>query len=223
MGFGRHNPFPFRFGGGQRAKELAHEALVEAYAPVLDVSEAQIAESEACAEAACLAMVWASGKRAANQAIPAKMLEWVEQYEQILLTHPGPRDHDHQRRAEIAAKFRALIGNAEPDIYEACSLILGINIVDVHYLDVGDCTVYLPGINPGPPGLEWMSQTAVARVQVNGDSLTQEQYDAKVEKLAGLLESLLPVWMQYQVFRWDSDGVSSGFVLGISMLGEVAL
>lgn len=223
MGLGRFNPCPLRIGGGKRSIELAHESLLGAYRPVLDVAPEQLAESEAYAEAAVLAMVWASGRRAANQAIPTRMLEWVEEYEQIVLTHPGTYDSDHQRRAEIAAKFRSLVANAEGDIYEACSLILGINIEDVTYLDDSEATTYLPGINPGPPGIEWMSQRAIARVEVNSASLTEAEYTRKVEKLVALLDALLPAWMGFDVFRLDNDGAEDGFFLDVSLLDEVGL
>lgn len=223
MGFGKYGHWPFRFGGGKRPRELVRDTLLDAYRPVLDVSDEQLAESEAYAEAACLAMIWVAGKRAANQGQPLRMLDWLASYEQAMQMHPGPGDSDFQRRAELAAKFVALTGNAERDILAAVSSVMGINIVSVVYLDDTECTTYLPSINPGPPQLEWFSQRCIAFVEVTGSGLTGQQYTARVSKLEETLEGILPAWMGYQVARFDEFGSGSGFYLDISLLDEVGL
>ena len=222
-GLGRFNKFPLRFGGGKSAHEQIHEALLSSYSKVLDTSPDGVVDSEAYAEAACLAMVWTAGRRAANQLQPMRMLDWLEPYEQILLTRPAPGDTDATRRRAVAGKFKALTSNAEPDILAACSAILGVNIVGVSYLEDPDVTEYQPVINPGPPGFEWYSDALVVRVEVNNIGITQSAYDRKVARVEEMLSSMLPAWMRFEVFRWDTDGSESGFYLDLSMLDEVGL
>ena len=168
-------------------------------------------------------MVWIAGKRAANQAQPLKMLDWLESYEQAMQLRPGLGDSDAQRRAELAAKFVALTGNAERDILAAVSQVMGINIVQVYYLDDSEATTYLPGINPGPPHLDWFSQRCIAFVEVTAAGLTGDQFDKRVAKLAETLESILPTWMAYDIARFDDLGSGSGFYLDHSLLDEVGL
>jgi hypothetical protein len=223
MAFGRFNKFPFRFGGGKSAHEQVHEALLASYAKVLDTSPDGVVDSEAYAEAACLAMVWAAGRRAGNQLQPTRMTDWLEPWESILLTRPAPGDTDAERRRSVAGKFRVLTNNAEPDIFAACSAILGINIVDVSYLSGADVTEYYPAINPGPPGAEWYSDALTVRVQVNNVGITSSAYDRKVAKLEEMLDGMLPTWMRSEVFRWDTEGVEDGFILDVSTLDEVGL
>lgn len=223
MAFGRFGQFPFRFGGGKRPRELAHEALLDGYRKVLDVSPDQLTDSEAFAEAAVLAMVWVAGKRAANQGQPLKMLEWLEPFEQAMQVRPAPGDSDFQRRETLAGKFIALIGNAEPDILAAATQALGVNIVGVSYLTDAEAVTYIPGINPGPPGLDWFSQRCICFVEVNSYGLTSAQYDAKVDRLKRLLDALLPAWMGFYVYRFDVEGADEGFILDVSLLDEVGL
>lgn len=222
-GFGRFNKFPFRFGGGKTSHEQIHESLLSSYSKILDTSPDGVVDSEAYAEAACLAMVWTAGRRAANQLQPKRMLDWLEPYEQILHTRPAPGDTDAERRRSVAGKFKALTNNAESDILAACSAILGINIVDVTYLGTGEITEYHPSINPGPPGAEWYSDALVVRVEVNNIGITQSAFDRKVAKVEEMLDSMLPAWMQSEVYRWDTEGVDEGFILDVSMLDEVGL
>lgn len=221
--FGRFNKFPFRFGGGKSAHEQVHESLLSSYSKVLDTSPDGVVDSEAYAEAACLAMVWTAGRRAAGQLQPSRMLDWLEPYEEILHTRPAPGDTDAERRRAVAGKFKALTNNAEPDILAACSAILGLNIEGVSYLDGADVTSYQPDINPGPPGLEWYSDALVVRVQVNNIGITSAAYDRKVALLEEMLDGLAPAWMTFEVYRWDTEAGAEGFFLDISMLDEVGL
>lgn len=222
-GFGRFNKFPFRFGGGKSSHEQIHEALLSSYSKVLDTSPDGVVDSEAYAEAACLAMVWTAGLRAANQLQPMRMLDWLEPYEKILLTRPAPGDTDATRRRAVAGKFKALTSNAEPDILAACSAILGLNIVGVSYLTGSDVTTYQPNVNPGPPGFDWYSDALVVRVEVNNVGITQSAYDRKVAQVEEMLDGMAPSWMRFEVYRWDTDGTDFGFYLDLSMLDEVGL
>lgn len=223
MSFGRFGQWPFRLGGGKGPRELVHDSLLEQYSKVLDVSGDQLTDSEVYAEAALLSLVWVAGKRASLQGLPLATVDWIEAFEAILKITPLPNDTEPERRNAISARFVSLLGNSELDIREACSRLLGLSLNDVKYLTDAQATTYLPGLNPGPPGLEWFSQRAIVFVLVNKNGLTSLQYSLKIAKLENMLENLLPAWMSFSVARQDHVGVGTGFFLDLSLLDEVGL
>lgn len=224
-GFGRFNPWPFQFGGGKREIEIVHESLVDAYSPVLDMSEDTFAEIEAHAEATVLSGLWIAGERLRNQAVPATMIEALPDWEAITKLRPAAGDSDDDRRAELAGKIRGLFNNAEPDISEACAEVMGINFVQCWYLEDADAMTYWPGMAPGPSIMPWASGRAYLLVECTRGTLSSVEYLRKVGRLSRLLDDMLPVWMTFSIYRHDTDPVTSdaGFLLGTSILGEVGL
>lgn len=222
-GFGRFNPWPFQFGGGKRPIEVVHEALVDAYSPVLDMSQDTFADIEAHAEATVLSGTWIAGARLQGQAVPATMLEALPDWEKITKLRPSADDSDSDRRAELTGKIRGLFNNAEPDISEACAEVLGDNFVACHYVSESDAMTYWPGIAPGPAGRPWSSARCIVLVEATKGTLTSADYSRKVGRLERLLDDMLPSWMAFCVFRRDSLSGVAGFFLDVSMLDEVGL
>jgi hypothetical protein len=222
-GFGRFNPWPFQFGGGKRPIEVIHEALVDAYSPVLDMSQDTFADIEAHAEATVLAGTWVAGARLRNQAVPATMVEALPEWEQITKLRPAADDSDDDRRAELAGKIRGLFNNAEPDISEACAEVLGSNFVACHYVSESEAMTYWPGMAPGPATQPWSSARCIVLVEATKGALSSDAYSRKVGRLERLLDDMLPAWMTFCVFRHDELSGVAGFYLDESMLDEVGL
>ena len=221
--FGCYNPFPFRFGGGKRPIEIVHETLLESYAPVLNVEEGGLAFSESYAEAKLLSNIMVASERLKNQAIPSKALEAVPDFERMMRIQPLSTATDNDRRDEIAGKLRGLFNNAEPDIRDACSKLLGENFVQIHYVDESSAMTYWPGVQPGQPAMPWASWRALVLVEAQKLRLTSDQYSEKVGRCARMLDNMLPAWMGFDIFRYDEVGGVDGFYLDESLLDEVGL
>jgi hypothetical protein len=222
-GFGRFNPFPFRFGGGKRAIELAHEALVVAYSQNTDTSDETIQGLEAYAEARVISQAWVASKRLGNQMVPTKMLENLPIWESVCRLQADASDSDQERRAELSGKLRGLINNAEPDIRDACIEVLGPAFVDVVYTQEADEMTYWPGVNPGMPITPWTSNVCMAWVEVTKVGMNQDVFERRVGRLMRMLDDLLPVWMGFNFFTTDTNGTDEGFILDVSLLDEAGL
>lgn len=216
-GFGRANPFPFTFGGGDSAIETVHQALLEKYAPAWDVSDEKEMSAVAYAEAICVGLVWACNKRLANQLVPSRMLEALTDFEEATRLRPAATERDNDRRSALAAKLRGLSGNTLSDIEAACQALLGNNFDELVQTPEANAVTFWPGVNPGPPGLEWSSTRARLTVVMTKDGLTDSEFLALKAKLSLLLGDLLPCWMTYEI------GVGSGFLTDEGLLDETLL
>lgn len=223
MGFGAYSPFPVRFGGGKRPVETEHEALLETYKPVFNVDQGELPWLEAMAEAAVAGMMWAGSLRLANQRTPTKMIDGLRIWEEACGLSPSASDPPVERRAEVAAKFRSYGNNAEPDIRDVCAAMMGSNFVELSWVLTAEDVTYWPGINPGPPGLEWFSRQCIAYIEVTKAGLDQASFDRKVGKLTQALDSFLPAWMTFEIFTVDTSGADEGFILDFSSLDEAGL
>lgn len=224
MGLGCYNPFPFSLGGGVEPVEVIHQALNEHHGRVLDVSEGSVADCENYAEALLYHGAWRGNERIAGQNQPAKMLENLPIWEAATGLRPSSQDLPVERRAVLAAKMRGYAGNAPPDISDVCEALMGANFVQVSYVPTGEALTYIPGIFPGPPDCPWFSREAIALVEITKAGLDQDAFDRKVGHLRRELDSLLSMWMAFEVYVHDTnDADETGFVLDYSLLDEAGL
>src|SRR5262245_53234357 len=124
LGFGRKNPFPFTFGGGESTIDVLHEALLDAYAPGWDVSDDTEKAAEAYMQALAVTFFWVANRRLAHQGQPLKMIEFLTTWEQATGLRPTAKDRPVDRRRRLAAKLRGLISNTLHDIEGACRELL---------------------------------------------------------------------------------------------------
>lgn len=217
LGFGRKNPFPLTFGGGESTIDVVHEALLDAYAPGWDVSDEGDKTAEAYMQALAVTFIWTANRRMANQAQPLKMIEALTLWEEATRLRPTVNDRPRDRRRRLAAKMRGLVSSTLADIEGACVELLGPNFVALHTTAPEAEIVYWPGQNPGPPGFEWSSNRCAIHVEVSRSGMTSSAFDAAVGELERLLDGMVPAWM---TFNWHTG---MGFAVGVSSLGEDAL
>jgi hypothetical protein len=213
-GFGKSNPFPRKFGGGTRARTYETRALSRAFAkeltnaPALDPASPYAAEAYAYGNA--IANVWAIDERLRGADIPARMLETLPTYEEILRTRPSADDSDNERRAAVAAKLRGISGQAtSEDIEAVCRELLGSAFEGLRTVEEANQFSYWPGMNPGPPGFEWTSNIATIGIAVRRDARSEAAWNRTIARLRDLLHTLLPAW---EIFEIGTD--DGGFILG---------
>jgi hypothetical protein len=201
-------------GGGASFVEDEQHVILTSMDPALDPSSGTGNYAEAYAEATAIAMIWAVDERLSNQAVPERMMENLLVWEEACGMRPTRGELDINRRIRLSAKFRATANNAMGDIGSACSKLLGLNFVAVHKTDPINWITYWPGINPGPPGLEWSSNRARISVQMNEDDLDKNQRAAKESAIVNQLDDMLPSWMSFQV------GVGTAFLSAVGIVGK---
>ena len=214
LGLGSPNPLPFIIGGGESFVEDEQQIILSSMEPALDPSSNTGNYAEAYGEAMAIATIWAVNKRLANQAVPERMMENLTVWEESCGMRPTTEDSDVDRRKRLSAKFRATANNAMGDISSAASKLLGINFVAVHKTDPVDWVTYWPGMNPGPPGLEWSSNRAKISIQMNENDLDEKGLKKKQGALVNQVDGMTPSWMTFQV------GVGTAFLAGVSIVGK---
>lgn len=214
LGLGATNPTPLTLGGGESTVEQETHAILMSMDPALDPSIGTANYAEAYSEAIAITIIRAASARLENQAIPERMMENLVVWEEACAMHPTVADLDIDRRGRLSAKLRASAGNSVADITAACAKILGANFVAVHITDPVNWIVYWPGINPGPPGLEWSSNRARISVQANSSGVTKKQFDEKRAILVNQLDAMLPAWMNFQI------GVGTSFIANVGLVGK---
>lgn len=214
IGLGATNPIPFVIGGGGSAVEQEQQIILTTMENALDPSSSTGNYAEAYAEAMAIAMIWAVDDRLGNQSVPERMMENLSTWEEACGMRPTVDDLDIDRRARLSAKLRGTSGNAMGDIASSCSKILGANFVVVHQTAPVDQVTYWPGVNPGPPGLEWSSNRARISVQMNENGLDKKQLQSKKSATAMQLDDMTTSWMNYQI------GVGTAFLAAISLVGK---
>jgi hypothetical protein len=217
LGFGRKNPFPFTFGGGESTIDVLHEALLDAYAPGWDVSDDTEKAAEAYMQGLAVTFIWVANRRLAHQGQPLKMIEFLTTWEEATGLRPSAKDRPIDRRRRLAAKLRGLVDSTLLDIEAACRDLLGKNFVALRPTALSDEIVYWPGQNPGPPGFEWSSNRCTLHVEVTKSSLSDSEFDTAMGELERLLDGVVPAWM---TFTWHTN---SAFMVGVSPLGEDGL
>lgn len=213
--FGR-NPYPRRFGGGSRAYEAEHVALLDALAPGWDTDGAEHV-AETLGHALAVSFVWALNGRLRNQAIPSRMLESLTTWEQACGLRPLTTDTVAARRRAVAAKLRGLVGNTLGDLWSACEALAGPNFVSITPVPGAGVLTYWPGVNPGPPGFEWASNRCVVLVTMTQATVDDVEFAALKHRLSLLLDQMAPAWL-----RWNI-GVAGGFTVNVGVVGQTLL
>lgn len=217
-GFG-NNGFPFAFGSPKAHGEQLRQALVDEYAPVLDVSDGTIAAIEAEAEAYVVAMVWAASERLSNQSQALRMIEALPIWEAACGLNPGPRESARERRNALAAKFRGYAGNRESDLRDVCQASLGTAFVALHHVAPAEAHAYWPGINPGPPGFEWMTNRSMVIAKVSKGGLGDAEFKRRIARMVATVDDVLAGDCAFAWSATDTVGGVDGFFLGRSRLG----
>jgi len=214
--FGR-NAFPRRFGGGQREHHQEHIAMLDALAKGWDVSEETATYAETYAHAVGISFIWILNRRLANQSIPERMTDMLAEWETVCRLKPTGTDSVLARRRRVAAKLRGLAGNTLADITDACEKLLGASFAGLVGIAPTSVISYSPGINPGPPGLEWSSNRCVLVVRMTKNLLSEERFRELRALLIQMLDAMLPAWMTFRIGVGDSFIVNEG-VIGATFL-----
>lgn len=217
LGLGAYNPMPLTLGGGESTVEISHQSLLDVMSPGWDTSSNTEFYAETYADAIAVTMIWAVNERLRSQAIPERMLENLVVWEEACNMRPTPAQRDIERRTRLSAKLRGIANNALGDIEDAAQKILGANFIGLVTVPAADQIVYWPGINPGPPGLEWSSNRARIGISMNLNGLALDQFNDLRAAVVEQLDAMLPSWMSFVV------GVSSSFVAGIGIVGQTLL
>lgn len=213
------NPYPRRFGGGTGALRDELQALLDALEPGWDPGDETESYAELYAHALAIAIVWAVNGRVRAQAIPATMLEALPSWEEILRVPPTLSDQVQVRRGRVAAKLLGIASNAVAAITAVAQTICGLSYVELRTPSGAEVWSYWPGVNPGPPGLEWSSNLATVSIVVQQSTKTEAEYFAMIEQLTTTLMPMIPTWMTFCI--GEDDG--SGFVCSVGTLGLTVL
>ena len=213
IGFGRYNPFPYRTGGGTRAVEVEHRALLRAYEPGFNVDDDGPKAAEAYAEATLLASMWACNRRATNQGLPLKMIEALPNWESSTGLRPSAVDADDDRRRRLAAKLAGTTDNTLTQVTAAAKALLGSILVAVN-VTADESAVTFWHEEPGPPGFEWCSTRSHLWFHVTKDDTPQADFERAMAALVSLMSAMLPAWVS---LHWSTG---SGFIIGESAIGE---
>lgn len=217
-GFGRPNPFPRRFGGGRRVHEIALAAMLDALAPLYDVTENSNVFAEAYAHSRALLFLWAVNGRVRGSTTPSRMLETLTTWEAAMRLRPSAHDPVTVRRARVAARLRGMAGNALGDIEDAARKAAGNNFSELLTVPEASESVYWPGVNPGPPGYEWSSNRATIAVKLTRGTVSDAEFTQVIARVYEALVDMLPSWMTVVV--GSDDG---GFVCNVGIVGETIL
>ncbi len=212
---GRFGVFPFDFGGVDSDEQAEHQAILKALEPAWDVSEGTEVYEEAYSDAVAVASIWAVNRRLANWLIPARMLESLPVWEESCGLKPSVSDSGTTRRNRVAGKLRGLTNNAFVDIESAVRNILGSAFDVILTVDPTDEVTFWPGINPGPPGLEWSSNRVKIAVKIERANLDDAQFSALRSDTYNQLDAMTPAWMTFAI------GSGDGFTVGNSVIGQV--
>lgn len=222
--FGQPNPFPFRFGGGKSTREQERIALESSFRrDGYDPSDPTKA-AEAYALAHASAVIWAVSERNRGAEIPSRMQETLVDFETNLRVRAETGEFIADRRRNVAAKLRALSGQATYfDIEDVCRAQLGGAFEGVALVDPSDFYAYQPGRNPGPPGFEWSTTRSLIGIQIrqppsNGD----QRWQSRQSRLFRLLKTYLPAYMWFEIGR-DDGGFTVGEQFGGGLLGVTFL
>jgi len=213
--------FPLRFGGPDRTHDQEHQALLNALAPGWDVSEGTELWVEARVDAMVATMIWAVNRRLANQRVPLRMIDDLEDWEQVTALRPTPVDTMRERRQRLAAKLRGIANNAINDIIDTCSTALGANFEGLEAPTTANWITYWPGVNPGPPGYEFASNRAHVCIHTNKNGLAEEDFLRKRTMVIDLLDHMRPSWMTFTV--GVGAGVGASHVCNVGIVNQTII
>jgi hypothetical protein len=195
-------PLALPLGGGPDDIEVEQDALLQALEDGLDpTAPEQLALTYA--EALGIANVWAINRRLSGQLDPTRMIETLPTWEEACDLRPLPTDTEPDRRAALQARFLGLAGNAISQIYGLCVRLAGATFLGLAMVDPSTENIYLPGINPGPPGCERASDRAAIAVQLVRGGLPDAAFLDLVRRLRLELAILVPAWMKVAIGTFE--------------------
>jgi hypothetical protein len=206
-------PFPRRFGGGINHIIVEHTALLDSLKLGYDVSEDQAVYAEAYAHAIAIVGMWRINGRLRNFLVPSKMMESLPVWEESCHIRPEPGDTPQQRRRVMGAHFLGFHGNLLVDLENVCRAAGGANFIQINGVDTPDMVDYWPGINPGPPGFEWMSTRHAYSFVLTSTGMDARSFNALVRTINREMTGLLP---SHMIFK-TGTGVD-GFIVDIGIV-----
>jgi hypothetical protein len=211
--------FPWRFGGADKTIDQEHQALLDALAPGWDVSDDTELYAETGTDAMAVTIIWAINRRFGNAFIPTKMIDLLESYERACHLRPKKTDSRRKRRNAVAARLRGLAGHTIADIEAAALNAAGSAFVALTVPASANIFSYWPGINPGPPGFEFMSNRAQVAIHLSGDGLSDTDLALLVRAVDVAIEAVKPAWLRVEVGIGDGSNDGTGFVVGLGVVG----
>jgi hypothetical protein len=208
---GGYGQIPFQVGQGLPILQIEHEALLDAYAPGWSKQEDTAHYAETFAHARIITTIWMINERIKNQAIPMRMLEALPEWEKILKLRPKLSDDEITRRSRVAAKLRGIVGNTLGDLSDVARAIFGSKFVQLVTPSLINIVTYWPGVNPGPPGFEWMSTRALVGIQLT-TGLSQEDFLSKRQELQTQYRDMKPAWLYIEI------GIGSEFIADLGIV-----
>lgn len=201
-------------GPGDYEGELA--ALLDAFSPGWDSGEESQSTAEARVMALAVAIVWAVNRRATGRLVPGAMLETLTTWEEACNLRPLPGTSLVARRAAVAARFLGFAGNAVSQLYDVCAALAGSAFLGLAAASAP--TNYAPGLNPGPPGMEWSSLRATLAVQLRRAGLPDAVFLDLARRLRLELHALCPSWMTVVIGTDESGAMCGVAVAGLTLV-----
>lgn len=210
--------FPWRWGAADLTLDQEHQAILDALAPGWDVDTDTQAYAEAGTDALAVTMIWQANRRFGNQAVPPKMLgDTLKAYERATNLRPRPTESRRARRNALAGKLRGLGRNTFDDLEDAASKAAGSAFVALVAPNTDDIFSYWPGVNPGPPGFEFMSKRAQICVHLRDDGLSDQEFRRVARQVVDAMDAVKPAWLRVVVGQ--GTGSSATLVAGIGIAG----
>lgn len=178
--------------------DAIHMAMLDELAPGWDVLEGSDVYIESRIDALAGTLVYRLNERFAKQLNPLEMLDLLPTWEQATGLRPNvTKDDTTQRRKNLAAKLRGIVGNTIADIGGVALQVAGDNYVGIATTDAG--YVYWPGINPGPPGMEFAAQRCTLAIVISKTGLTEAEWIAFRSAIHAQLDDMRPAWLRIEI------------------------
>ncbi len=221
---GAFNPSPLKSGAEKgHIEEVLLNDLVEADGTALSPDVDSYVWAEHLAESRCIAYLWHTTKRMANQWDPERMSDFLPRWEKILGIRPPYGSNDEDRRGAIKAKLASF---GEPPTQQVVEdllevLINGIFVQLVNTSSVDAVGWVAGGVSvPGgvtlpdgtSAGLTWYSTIAHLAIETQVPfGMKEDDFYTTVGQITQFLDDLVPGWV---TFDWFLDGVNgAGFYL----------
>lgn len=231
-GFGWHNPFPFKLGGGKTLTQTMYEQLRDAvgiggWDPREDESIDGIIRA---AKAKGLAAAASHDASAALQAFAGMAVDQLEWFERALGIVASPDEPLVDRQAVVALKWVRVVSAVVPELEERLqSIDQRFSILSVDWKKESTTTLGKPfeqhdgsdafGGGRTSTQLPNYSSEFVLRVLLDlGSGVAPDQEDLRrIDTAKRLLGEALPSWMTFTI------GTEQGFVLDRSVLDGAML
>ena len=211
----------WNLGSPQEIEAAIYQGLLDEFAPGWNVESDVELAAELKADAWAISLIWQVHRRLYNQLDPMKMIEMLPVWEQIFRFLPVPDATLVERRRRVAGRLKASVTNKLARVIDVAQTILEDAYVEV-VTPVGvDYWWYMPGVNPGPPGMPFASARAMLAVHMNDTSYPRSELLRRRADLLGELGDMLPAYVIFDVGIGTGHGNS--FVTGQGIVGLTLL